>query len=118
MLIQYTVVKGKNNDNKTADEWMLREEGEWGRGRGGGGGEARCLGRDCTARGWDSLLVENRTRDRKVGVRVPAEAVGEFSSPELTFCADSYSVSVPPRVTTGARRLKDPGHSAKSAGGR
>ena len=31
-------------------------------------------------------------------LRVPtmAEAVGEISSPELTFCADSYLVSVPP----------------------
>ena len=28
--------------------------------------------------------------------------VGEFSSPEITFCADSYSVSVPPHVTTVA----------------
>ena len=35
-------------------------------------------------------------------VRVLAGAVGEFSSPELTFCADSYSVSVPPCVTTVA----------------
>ena len=29
---------------------------------------------------------------------------GEFSSPALTFCADSYSVSVPPRVTAGAHK--------------
>ena len=29
-------------------------------------------------------------------LRFPAGAFGEFSSPELTFCADSYSVSVPP----------------------
>ena len=28
-------------------------------------------------------------------VRIPAGAAGEFSSPELTLCADSYSVSVP-----------------------
>ena len=27
-------------------------------------------------------------------VRIPAGAVGEFSSPESTLCADSYSVSV------------------------
>ena len=32
----------------------------------------------------------------RLRVRIPAEVVGEFSSPELTFCADSYSVSVPP----------------------
>ena len=29
-------------------------------------------------------------------VRIPAGAAGEFSSPELTFFADSYSMSVPP----------------------
>ena len=29
-------------------------------------------------------------------VRIPAEAAEEFSYPELTFCADSYSVSVSP----------------------
>ena len=32
----------------------------------------------------------------RLRVRIPAGAAGEFSSPELTFCADSYSVSVPP----------------------
>ena len=37
-----------------------------------------------------------------MGVEVPAGAVGEFSPPELTFCADSYSVSIPLRVTTVA----------------
>ena len=32
----------------------------------------------------------------RLRVRIPAEAAGEFSSPESTLCADSYSVSVPP----------------------
>ena len=32
----------------------------------------------------------------RLRVRVPAGAAGEFSSPELTLCADSFSVSVPP----------------------
>ena len=32
----------------------------------------------------------------RLPVQIPAEAAGEFSSPELTLCADSYSVSVPP----------------------
>ena len=32
----------------------------------------------------------------RLRVRVPAEAAGEFSSPELPVCVDSYSVSVPP----------------------
>ena len=59
--------------------------------------------------------LERRTRDRKVRVRIPAGAAGEFSSPELTFCADSCSVSVPPPVSP-QWHVKDPGHSAKSAG--
>ena len=50
-------------------------------------------------------------------VRIPAGAAGEFSSPESTFCADSYfgirSTPVLPQ-----QHVKDPGHSAKSAGGR
>ena len=53
----------------------------------------------------------------KLRVRIPAGAAGEFSSPELTFCADSYSVSVPSPVTP-QWHVKDPGHSTKSAGGR
>ena len=40
----------------------------------------------------------------RLRVRIPAEAAGEFSSPESTLCADSYSVSVPPRVTALARK--------------
>ena len=45
-----------------------------------------------------------------------AGAAGEFSSPELAACADSYSVSVPPVLPQW--HIKDPGHSSKSAGGR
>ena len=52
----------------------------------------------------------------RVRVRVPAGDAGKFSSPELTICADSYSVFVPPRVTAVAR--KRPRSSVKSAGGR
>ena len=48
-------------------------------------------------------------------VRIYAEEAGEFSSPGSTFCADSYfGVRFHPCVTA----IKDPGHSAKSAGGR
>ena len=36
------------------------------------------------------LLIE------RLRVRIPVGAAGEFSSPELASCADSYSVSVPP----------------------
>ena len=50
-------------------------------------------------------------------VRIPAGAAGEFSSPESTFCADSYLVSVPHPVLP-QWHVKDLGHSAKSAGGR
>ena len=41
-----------------------------------------------------------------VRVQVPAGAEGEFSSPVFTFCADSYSVSVPTRVTAVARKRR------------
>ena len=54
----------------------------------------------------------------RLRVRVRAGAAGEFSSPELTFCADSYSVFVPPPVLPQTWHVKDPGLSAKSAGGR
>ena len=53
----------------------------------------------------------------RLRVRIPAGAAGEFSSPELILFSDSYSVSVPPPVLQ-QWQVKDPGHSAKSAGGR
>ena len=50
-------------------------------------------------------------------VQIPAGVAGEFSSPWSTFCADSYfgirSTPVLPQS-----HVKDPCHSAKSAGGR
>ena len=62
---------------------------------------------------WQSArLVIKRLR-----VRIPAEAKGKLPSPESTLCADSYSVSVPPPVLP-QWHVKDPGHSAKSGGGR
>ena len=39
----------------------------------------------------------------RLRVQIPAEAAEEYSTPELTFCADSYSVSVAPLVTAVAR---------------
>ena len=59
---------------------------------------------------WQStrLVIE------RLWVQIPAGAAGEFSFPELTFCADSYLVSwclFHPCVTTVA--CKRPGHSAK-----
>ena len=50
-------------------------------------------------------------------VQIPAGAAGEFSSPGSTICADSYfgihSTPVLPQ-----QHVKDPDHSAKSAGAR
>ena len=49
--------------------------------------------------------------------QILAGAAGEFSSPGSTFCADTYfgicSTPVLPQ-----EHVKDPGHSAKSAGSR
>ena len=53
----------------------------------------------------------------RLRVPIPAGAAGEFSSPELTLCADSYSESVPSPVLP-QWHVKDTGHSATSAGGR
>ena len=52
----------------------------------------------------------------RLRVRIPAGAAREFSSPALTLCADLFGVH-------SARvfpqwHIKDPGHSAKIAGGR
>ena len=41
-----------------------------------------------------------------------AGAAGEFSPPELTLCADSYLVSVPPSVTAVVRK-RSPSFSQK-----
>ena len=51
---------------------------------------------------------------KRLQVRIPPRAEGEFPSPELALCADSYS------ATPGLPQwhVKDPGHSAQSAGGR
>ena len=47
----------------------------------------------------------------RLRVRIPAEAAGEFSSPEIILFADSYWMLTQWHV-------KDPGHSAKRASGR
>ena len=49
----------------------------------------------------DSILV-GRLMIERLQVQILAEMAAEFSSPELTLCADSYSVSVLPRVTVVA----------------
>ena len=52
----------------------------------------------------------------RLRVPIPAEAAGEFSSPKLTLCADLFGVGATPVLPQW--HVKDPGHSAKSAGGR
>ena len=66
----------------------------------------------CGGCGKSAGLVIERLR-----VRILAGAAGDFSSPVLTLCADSYSVSALPPVLP-RWRVKDTGHSAKSAGNR
>ena len=50
-------------------------------------------------------------------VRIPAGAAGEFSSPGSTFSADSY-FGIRSTPVLLHFHVKDPGHSAKSAGAR
>ena len=45
----------------------------------------------------DSLFVERQTRDRMVASSNPGRNGGRIFSPELTVCADFFSVSRPPR---------------------
>ena len=52
----------------------------------------------------------------RLRVRIPAGAAGEFSSPESALCADLYGVRFIHVLLQW--HVKDPGHSAKSAGGR
>ena len=53
----------------------------------------------------------------RLRVRIPAGVVGIFFSPGLTFCANSY-FGIRSTPVLLLQRLKDPGHSAKSGGGR
>ena len=50
----------------------------------------------------DSLLVRAPDLIERLRVQILAGATEEFSPPESTLCADSYSVSFPPRVTAVA----------------
>ena len=60
--------------------------------------------------------LERPSHDRKVASSILARAAGFFFF-LLTFCADSYSVSVPPPVLS-QWHIKDSGHVANSAGSR
>ena len=48
----------------------------------------------------------------------PARPAEEFPSSKLTFCADSYSMSMPAQPLLPQQYVKDPSHSAKSADAR
>ena len=51
----------------------------------------------------------------KSKVSVLAGAAGEFSSPKSAFCAGSY-FGIRSTPALSQKHVKDPGHSAKSAG--
>ena len=67
-----------------------------------------------------ALWLERRTRDRTVAGSSPGRSGGSFfffSTTRSTFCADSYfGIYFTPMLPQSY--VKDPGHSAKSAGGR
>ena len=50
-------------------------------------------------------------------VQIPAGVAGEFSSPGSTFCDDSY-FGIHSTPVLLQLHIKDPGHPARSAGGR
>ena len=54
---------------------------------------------------------------RNVGLEPYRRAAGELSSPVSTFCADS-SFGIRSTPVLRQQHVTDPGHSAKSAGGR
>ena len=63
------------------------------------------------------MLVERWTRDQIVVSSSPSRSGGRiFYSPELTFCADFIQSLFHPVLSQ--LHVKDPGHSAKNAGGR
>ena len=53
----------------------------------------------------------------RLQVKIPTGVVGEFSSPGSTFCA-LILVCFMPVLLQQHVKLKDPSHSAKSAGGK
>ena len=84
----------------------------------------RCSSSSSSSRRRRRRRQRRRRRSKSAGlvierlrVRIPAGAAGEFSSPESSLCADSYSISVPTPVLP-QWHVKDPGHSANCAGGR
>ena len=68
-------------------------------------------------RSWDSVLEERRTRDRKVASSNPGRSSGRIFFSRLNFvCWLSFGVRSTPVLPRW--HVKDPGHSANSAGGR
>ena len=69
----------------------------------------------CSVGQWGWLSgMECWSRDRKIWVQVLAGAVGDFSSPGSTSCADSYFGIRSAPVLRQYHR-KDPAHSVRSA---
>ena len=63
--------------------------------------------------------LERWTRDWKVASSNPCRTAGEFSSPGSSFCADSdFGIRSTPVTVLLQQQVKDPSHSAKSAGGK
>ena len=52
--------------------------------------------------GWSHIMVVSP--QFPLYFQTVAHVTGEFSSPELAFCTDSCSVSIPPYVTAVARK--------------
>ena len=62
-------------------------------------------------------MFERRTRDRKVAGSNPGMSGGGIFFSRVSFCADShFDIRSTPMLLY--YHVKDPGHSAKSAGGR
>ena len=53
---------------------------------------------------WIACRQRARLMIERLQVQMMAEVAGEFSSPELTLCANYYSVSIPPSVTAVAQK--------------
>ena len=65
-----------------------------------------------------SSVVITLDCDQNVSGRVPTGAAEEISLPGSTFCGYSLFWDPIPAPLLPQQHIKDPGHSAKSAGGR
>ena len=77
----------------------------------------RCLQKGRSRQAWDSLLVEHRTHDRKVASSNPSRSGKRIFLSRANFLCWLLS-GVRSAPVLSRWHAKDPGHSAKSAGGR